>query len=67
MDREYVIYANSDISSPMSREEAIAKVKEYAHEGVDAYIMSKEEGDRVKSSHEFNIPEWTNEGAYKGD
>ncbi|PAB59540.1 hypothetical protein [Anaeromicrobium sediminis] len=67
MDRDYVIYAQNDISSPMSREEAIAKVKEYAHKGVDAYIMSREEGERVKFSNEFNTPEWTNEGGYKKD
>ncbi|MGF7056585.1 hypothetical protein [Brassicibacter mesophilus] len=53
----YVIRTDKEISSPMTREEAIKTVKEYEQRGISAYIVSEDEGERLKNS-KFNIPKW---------
>lgn len=58
MDKQYVVRTDSAISQPMSREEAIKKAREYDHQGVVAYIVSEDEGERLKGSA-FNIPKWS--------
>ncbi|WP_165000442.1 hypothetical protein [Anaerophilus nitritogenes] len=58
MDKKYVIKTHQSISEPMSRQEAIKKVKEYDKEGTTAYIVSQEEGERIKDSN-FNTPKWS--------
>ncbi|KXZ39731.1 hypothetical protein SAMN05661008_00591 [Alkalithermobacter thermoalcaliphilus JW-YL-7 = DSM 7308] len=59
MDTKYVIIRSDtkSISKPMSRNEAILKVKEYDKDGISAYIVSEDEGNRIMKS-EFNIPKW---------
>ncbi len=59
MNKKYVIVSeNNSVSSSMSRKEAINKAKEYSNEGKTAYIVSEEEGKRIKEKDIFNIPEW---------
>ncbi|WP_432663850.1 hypothetical protein R9X47_25015 [Wukongibacter baidiensis] len=59
MDKKYVIVGeNNSVSSSMSRKEAINKAKEYSNEGKTAYIVSEEEGKRIKEEGRFNTPEW---------
>ena len=59
MDRKYVILKdNSPISQPMDKKEAIDKVKEYSKEGKSVYIVSEEEGKRIRENGVFNTPEW---------
>ncbi len=58
MDKKYVICTDASISQPMTRDEAIKKVKEYDQQGVSAYIVSEEEGSRIKDS-EFRTPKWS--------
>lgn len=57
MEERYVIRTDKEISKPMSRDEAIRAVKEYEHKGISAYIVSEDEGERLKNS-KFNIPKW---------
>lgn len=59
MDKKYVIVGeNNSISQPMNRVEAINKAKQYGQEGKKAYIVTEEEGERIKKSGKFNTPEW---------
>ncbi len=60
MDKKYVVVGEKDnsISKPMSREEAINKVKDLASEGLEYYIVTEEEGQRIKQSGKFNRPKW---------
>ncbi|QZY56225.1 hypothetical protein [Crassaminicella profunda] len=58
MEKRYVIRTDEKISDSMSRKEAIKKVREYDHQGISAYIVSEEEGERLKNS-EWNTPKWS--------
>ncbi|MCT4563100.1 MAG: hypothetical protein N4A68_02035 [Maledivibacter sp.] len=59
MDKKYVIVCeNNSISQPMNRVKAINMAKEYGQEGKKAYIVTKEEGERIKKSGKFYTPEW---------
>ncbi|MFZ5969017.1 MAG: hypothetical protein ACOYVK_17815 [Bacillota bacterium] len=58
MTKRYVIRTDAFISEPMSREEAIQKARDYDHQGVSAYIVSEEEGERIKQSGFFHTPKW---------
>lgn len=59
MDKKYVIVSeNSSVSKPMDKMEAINKAKQYSKEGKQAYIVSEEEGKRIKETGKFNTPEW---------
>jgi len=60
MEKKYVVVGEKDnsISKPMSREEAINKVKNLASEGAEYYIVSEAEGERIKQSGNFNKPKW---------
>lgn len=59
MDKKYVIVSeNSSVSKPMNKMEAINKAKQYSKEGKQAYIVSEEEGKRIKETGKFNTPEW---------
>ncbi len=53
----FVVRTDKEISTPMSREEAIKAVKEYEKKGISAYIVSEDEGERLKNS-KFNTPKW---------
>ncbi|OPJ57042.1 hypothetical protein [Alkalithermobacter paradoxus] len=59
MNNKYVIIRSDtkSISEAMTKSEAISKIKEYDKEGISAYIVSQDEGDRIKKSN-FNIPKW---------
>lgn len=58
MDKKYVIRTDASISEPMTREEAIQKAKEYDRQGISAYIISEEEGKRLKNN-DFRTPKWS--------
>ncbi|WP_199872959.1 hypothetical protein [Inediibacterium massiliense] len=58
MDKKYVIQTDQSISKPMSRQEAIKQVRKYDKEGINAYIVSQAEGERIKDSH-FHTPKWS--------
>lgn len=59
MDKRFVIVGeNNSVSEPMSRKEALNKVKEYEKQGVSAHIVSENEGKRIKESGKFNAPKW---------
>ncbi|MBS4537237.1 hypothetical protein GOQ27_02125 [Clostridium sp. D2Q-11] len=54
---KYIVRTDKELSEPMARNEAIKMVKSYADNGVEAYIVSEDEGNRLKNS-EFNRPKW---------
>ena len=58
MGKKYVVRTDAEISEPMSREEAIQMARKYDQEGISAYIVSEEEGERMKNS-QFNTPKWS--------
>lgn len=58
MKEKYVVKTDKGFSEPMSREAAISKVKTYSNEGVNAYIVSEDEGERIKKSN-WNPPTWS--------
>lgn len=59
MDRYVIIRSdNKSISQPMNRAEAIRHVKEYDSQGISSYIISEEEGLRIKNAEKFNTPKW---------
>lgn len=58
MGKKYVVRTDAAISEPMSREEAIQMARKYDQEGISAYIVSEEEGKRMKNSR-FNTPKWS--------
>lgn len=58
MEEKYVIKTEDGISECMTREEAIQKVKNYSNQGIKAYIVSEDEGERIKKS-KWNQPKWT--------
>ncbi|EOD01412.1 hypothetical protein [Caldisalinibacter kiritimatiensis] len=58
MEQRYVIRTNDGFSQPMTREQAIKMVKEYDKQGISAYIVSEEEGERIKKN-KFNKPTWS--------
>ncbi|WP_425447055.1 hypothetical protein [Dethiothermospora halolimnae] len=57
MTEKYVVRTDEKITNPMSREEAIKMVKDYDKQGISAYIVSEDEGERLKNS-KFNVPKW---------
>lgn len=57
MEQRYIVRTDKELSEPMSRDKAIKMVKNYARQGISAYIVSEEEGNRLKTQ-EFNIPTW---------
>ncbi|GAB6086798.1 hypothetical protein [Alkaliphilus crotonatoxidans] len=60
MEQKFVIRTEAGISSPMGRDQAIEMVKQYARDGIEAYILSEDEGERIKAfNNEFNPPKWT--------
>jgi len=58
MEEKYVIKTENGISECMPREEAIEKVKKYSNQGIEAYIVSEDEGERIKKS-KWNKPKWS--------
>ncbi|SKC42280.1 hypothetical protein [Maledivibacter halophilus] len=59
MDKKFVVVRkDNSISTPMSRKEAVNKVKEYENQGISAYIVSENEGKRIEASGKFNTPKW---------
>ncbi|WDV44777.1 hypothetical protein PV797_14795 [Clostridiaceae bacterium M8S5] len=55
----YVVRTDTLVSKPVSREEAIERVKSYAKQGVSAYIVSEDEAKRIRESDTgFNKPSW---------
>ncbi|NLW23582.1 MAG: hypothetical protein GXY88_10095 [Tissierellia bacterium] len=49
MSQRYVVIADDKFSEPMSKEEAIKKVKSYDDKAVTAYMVSEEEAERLKN------------------
>lgn len=58
MNKRYVVRTDAAISEPMTREEALKQVKNYDQQGISAYIISEEEGQRLKNST-FHTPKWS--------
>jgi len=58
MEEKYIVRTDKELSHPMSRDEAIKTVKRYEGQGISAYIVSEDEGIRLKSS-KFNTPKWS--------
>lgn len=60
MRDKYTIFSeNGVLENVMSRDEAIEKVKQYHEHGVDAYIVSEIEGQRIQENKEaFQRPKW---------
>lgn len=57
--KKYVIVNEANaLSESLTREEAISKVKELNSQGVNAYIVSEAEGNRIRLSGTFNTPKW---------
>lgn len=57
--QKYVVRTDTLISKPVSRQEAISKVKDYARQGISAYIISQDEEARIEESKDgFNKPKW---------
>ncbi|KAB3525832.1 hypothetical protein [Alkaliphilus serpentinus] len=55
----YVIRTENGTSTEMTREEAIQRVKEYEQQGINAYIISVDEENRIQAlGNEFNKPKW---------
>jgi hypothetical protein len=58
VSKMYVVRTENSISEPMTREEAVKMARIYDRDGVSAYIVSEEEGQRLLNS-EFNLPKWS--------
>lgn len=58
MEERYVVVTDDNFSEPMSKEEAVKKLKSYDNQDVTAYIISEEEAKRVKTPQNFNTPKW---------
>lgn len=58
MKRYVIVNEANALSEAMSREEAIARVKDLTSQGVNAYIVSEAEGNRISLSGTFNTPKW---------
>lgn len=60
MKDRYVLYnENGVLENVMSREEAIEKAKQYFEHGINAYIVSETEDERIQKSKEgFQPPKW---------
>lgn len=60
MEQKYMVCTDGNISQPLSRQEAISRVKELERDGINAYIVSQDEGERIKKSHEkLHTPRWS--------
>ncbi len=60
MEQKFMVRTEKGLSEAITREEAINKVKEYAHQGIEAYIVSEDEGERIKAGgNKFNKPTWS--------
>ena len=58
MNDRYVIVTNNSFSSPMTRDEAIEKAKEYDQKGISGSIVSEDEARRIGNPTNFNEPKW---------
>ncbi|SET67342.1 hypothetical protein SAMN05660297_03102 [Natronincola peptidivorans] len=60
MKDRYMLYTqNGVLENVMSRDEAIEKVKQYQEHGIDVYIVSETEGQRImENNDEFHRPKW---------
>ncbi|AOY76198.1 hypothetical protein [Clostridium formicaceticum] len=60
MRHKYMIYTEEGVlENSITRDEAIEKVKQYHEQGIDAYIVSQTEGERMKQKGEtFYPPKW---------
>ena len=54
MGEKFVVVVNEKFSEPMSKEEAIKKVKSYDDKTVNAFMVSETEAQRIKSSEATN-------------
>ncbi len=55
-----MVRTENGLSEAIARDEAIKRVKEYADQGIEAYIVSQDEGERIKASgNQFNKPTWS--------
>ena len=50
MEQKFVVVVDENFSEPMSKEEAIKKVKSYDTKIVNAYMVSIEEAEKIKTS-----------------
>ncbi|MCF6463182.1 hypothetical protein [Clostridium sp. Cult1] len=54
MGEKFVVVVDEKFSEPMPKEEAIKKVKSYDDKTVNAYMVSEEEAQRIRSSQNSN-------------
>lgn len=54
MGEKFVVVVDEKFSEPMLKEEAIKKVKSYDDKTVNAYMVSEEEAQRMRSSQNSN-------------
>ncbi|WP_026477130.1 hypothetical protein [Alkaliphilus transvaalensis] len=60
MEQKFMVRTENGLSEAIARDEAIKRVKEYADQGIEAYIVSQDEGERIKASgNQFNKPTWS--------
>ncbi len=60
MEPKYMVCTENNISQPLNRQAAINRVKELERSGVNAYIISQDEGERIKKSHDkLHTPRWS--------
>ncbi|WP_049765334.1 hypothetical protein [Alkaliphilus metalliredigens] len=59
MQHKFMVRTDRGLSKPIPRAEAIEMVKDYSSQGVEAYIVSEDEGKRIeKNNNQFNTPKW---------
>lgn len=57
--KRYVIVNEADaLSESLTREEAISMIKGLNAQGVNAYIVSEAEANRIRLQGTFNTPKW---------
>jgi len=58
MKEKYIVRTDNVISKPMDRDNAIKMVKDYSSQGINAYIVSEDEGKRLENS-KWHPPSWS--------
>lgn len=60
MEQKFMVRTESGLSKAVSREDALTMVKAFADRGVEAFIVSEDEGKRIKAlNNQFNPPSWS--------
>lgn len=58
-DKYVVIRLDNSISRPMSKKEAINTVRNNYNNGISSYIVTQEEGERIRKEGGINTPKWS--------